>query len=380
MRLSPGTWITKTVRLVRPLGAGGMSTVWVAADMRLHTQVAVKILSPALLADPMARARFVREGRLPAEIQSPHLVQIFEEGELDDTTPFFVMEWLEGETIKDRLKREDRLTPRDTASVVTQVCRALTRAHALQVVHRDVKADNVFVLRSEGIVVKLLDFGVAKRPPQGDDLAIVTRRGETLGTPNYMSPEQLRQAADVDHRADIWSVGVLAYRMLLGALPFARPDYPSLCLAICEGEFLLPSSFDARWPEALDTWFSRAFALDRDGRFASAEEAAVTFERVVGAITHDVPHGAPPDDDPNSLRMWDEAKTLPRSPSGGPASGGPTSGWGPSESPPTSGDPASGSAQSGHPVSSDPVSGWGAGPPRGSSSGGSAPSGTPSSA
>src|SRR5690606_28884767 len=117
MRLTPGTWITNTVRLVRPLGAGGMSTVWVAADMRLHTQVAVKILSPALLSDPTARARFVREGRLPAEIKSPHLVQIFEEGELTDSTPFFVMEWLEGETLKQRLEREQRLLPRQAASV-----------------------------------------------------------------------------------------------------------------------------------------------------------------------------------------------------------------------------------------------------------------------
>jgi serine/threonine-protein kinase len=314
MRLTPGTWITHTVRLVRPLGAGGMSTVWVAADMRLHTQVAVKILSPALLKDETARARFVREGRLPAEIESPYLVHIYEEGELDDSTPFFVMEWLEGETLKQRLKREYRLTPAQAGSVVTQVCRALSKAHAMNVVHRDVKADNIFVLRSEDIIVKLLDFGVAKRPPEDDELAIVTRRGETLGTPSYMSPEQLRHASEVDYRSDLWALGVLAYRMLVGALPFSKPDYPALCLAICEGDFVLPSSYDARWPEALDAWFSRALKLDRDGRFMSADEAAESFHRAIAELPSDLPVGAPPTDDPESMRMWDEADTLPKRP------------------------------------------------------------------
>lgn len=318
MRLTPGTWITKTVRLVRPLGAGGMSTVWVAADMRLHTQVAVKILSPSLVSDATAKARFVREGRLPSEIQSPHLVQIYEGGELEDATPFFIMEWLEGETIKQRLAREGRMLARHAVSVVNQVCRALAKAHALGVVHRDVKADNIFILRSDDILVKLLDFGVAKRPLGSDELGILTRRGETLGTPSYMSPEQLRHASEVDARADLWALGVLAYRMLMGALPFCRPDYPSLCLAICEGDFVLPSRYDPGWPLELDAWFARALRLDREERFGSAEAAAVSFELAVRSLTDELPRGAPPSDDPNSERMWDEAETLPRVPTSSP--------------------------------------------------------------
>ncbi len=333
MRLVPGTWITPTVRLVRPLGSGGMSTVWVAADMRLHTQVAVKILSPALVNDATIRARFLREGRLPAEIQSPHLVQIYEGGQLKDATPFFIMEWLEGETLRQRLKREDRLPASDAASVVTQVCRALSKAHGLSVVHRDVKADNVFVMRTErsrsgqvdDILVKLLDFGVAKQPPTNDGLDIITLRGEALGTPSYMSPEQLRYAADVDHRADLWSVGVLAYRMLLGALPFSRPDYPALCLAICEGKFRPPSSYDARWPKALDKWFACALELERQDRFPSADEAASSFALAVTGLTGELPIGAPPTDDPRSAEIWDEAETLPPI-SRGAATRGPTGG------------------------------------------------------
>src|SRR5690606_5151043 len=158
------------------------------------------------------------------------------------------------------------------------------------------------VLRSsyagdDDILVKLLDFGVAKRPPHHDDLAIVTRRGETLGTPSYMSPEQLRHASEVDHRADLWAVGVLAYRMLMGALPFARPDYPSLCLAICEGDFPLPSTHGPRWPEGLDLWFARALANDREARHFSAEEAALTFARAVMEVSDDLPRGAPREND-----------------------------------------------------------------------------------
>jgi serine/threonine-protein kinase len=306
MRLAPGVWITPTVRLVRPLGAGGMSTVWVAADMRLHTQVAVKILSPSLLLDTSARARFVREGRLPAEIQSPHLVQIYEEGELSDSTPFFIMEWLEGETLKQRLRRVTRLSIGDTLSVVAQLCRALARAHALGVVHRDVKADNVFMLRGDDVLIKLLDFGVAKRS-DSDGLSIVTRQGETLGTPSYMSPEQLRHASQVDFRADVWAVGVLAYRMLFGALPFARPDYPALCLAICEADYLTPSSLDPRWPAAVDAWFARAFKLDREQRFGSAEEASAELARALGDMGDLHPAGAD-----TGSHGWDEADTVPR--------------------------------------------------------------------
>jgi eukaryotic-like serine/threonine-protein kinase len=283
-----------------------MSTVWVAADMRLHTQVAVKILSPTLLSDTTQRARFVREGRLPAEIQSPHLVQIYEEGELEDSTPFFIMEWLEGETLKQRLRRVTRLSIADSVSVTAQLARALGRAHKLGVVHRDVKADNVFVLRGDDVLVKLLDFGVAKRI-DGDGLSIVTRRDETLGTPSYMSPEQLRHASQVDFRADLWALAVLAYRMLFGTLPFARPDYPALCLAICEAEYLTPSSLDPRWPPSVDAWFARSFSLDREARFASADEAVATLAHALAELGDVHPAGAD-----TGSHSWDDAETLPR--------------------------------------------------------------------
>ncbi|MBW2459555.1 MAG: serine/threonine protein kinase [Deltaproteobacteria bacterium] len=291
MELEPGTWIMPTVRLIRRLREGGMGSIWVAADMRLHTQVAVKFLSPALAADKNTRARFEREGRLARQIESPHLVHTYSQGVLPSGTPFIVMEWLEGESLNERLGRDGQLRPQDALSVVTQVCRALQKAHEVGVIHRDVKPDNVFVLRSDrDILVKLLDFGVAKRLDDGS--GVVTDVRETLGTPMYMSPEQLRHASKVDHRTDLWAVGVLAYRMLLGTPPFDAPDFPAMCRAVCEATYEPPSRFDKRWPRALDAWFAHCFALHRDARFLSAQETASSLARALDPLGDAEPAGA----------------------------------------------------------------------------------------
>jgi len=175
--------------------------------------------------------------------------------------------------------------------VVTQVCRALQRAHEVGVIHRDVKPDNVFVLRSErDILVKLLDFGVAKQLDDGG--GVVTDVRETLGTPMYMSPEQLRHASKVDHRTDLWAVGVLAYRLLIGAPPFDGPDFPDMCRAVCEADYEPPSRFDTRWPQALDAWFAHCFALHRDARFRSAQETASSLARALEPLGDTEPAGA----------------------------------------------------------------------------------------
>jgi eukaryotic-like serine/threonine-protein kinase len=314
MRLEPGVWITPTVRLVRPLGAGGMSTVWVAAHMRLHTQVAVKLLSPALRDDEKSRARFRREGRLWALIQSPHLVQTYDMGELADGTLFMVMEWLEGETLRTRLKRDQRLPPGETLEIVRQLGHALDRAHAVGVVHRDLKPANLFLLRSDhgAPLLKVIDFGVAKsidnRFFEEDGFDVVTAADESLGTPSYMSPEQLRGSGEVDHRADLWALSVLTYRLLLGELPFLGPDYPSLCFAIVRGVFAPPSRWDERWPEPVDAWFRRAFDLDIDQRFQHAAEAVATLEHALAPLAQapDGEEGGAADE------LWDDADTLPR--------------------------------------------------------------------
>lgn len=316
MRLTPGMWITDNVRLVRPLSAGGGGTLWVAAHMRMHTQVAVKFLAPFLMNNDTARARFEREGRLVSRIESPYLVHIYDTGTIDDGTPYMVMEWLEGESLKEYLKRESRMTTRDAMSVVNQVASALTKTHEVGVIHRDIKPDNIFLLRtSSALVIKVLDFGVAKRLPGGDDddLSLITSRHETLGTPAFMSPEQLRYASQVDHRTDIWSLGVLAYRLLMGALPFVARDYPAMCLAITQGTFTPPTIYDSRWPNNLDAWFTRAFQVDRESRFRSVEEASSSLALALSPVADIQPAGAEPDDELSArAALWEDADTVRR--------------------------------------------------------------------
>jgi serine/threonine-protein kinase len=287
-----------------------MGSVWAAADMGLHTQVAVKFLSQALLTDANTRARFEREGRLSAKIQSPHLVHVYDQGALEDGTPYIVMEWLEGESLKEMLAREHRLPPRQAVSVVVQICKALQKAHDLGVIHRDVKPDNIFVLGgTSDIAVKLLDFGVAKATGMAQD-SVVTGQQETLGTPSYMSPEQLRHAAKVDYRTDLWSVGVLAYILLLGDKPFTGDDFPSMLVAIVEADYKPPSHWDAAWPSSLDNWFVRAFKIKAAGRFHSAEEAGTALMLAVGELGDVQPAGVVEKDDEDEEEEWD-AKTVP---------------------------------------------------------------------
>ncbi|MEM1029697.1 MAG: serine/threonine-protein kinase [Myxococcota bacterium] len=314
MRLSPGVWITPVVRLVRPLGAGGMSTVWVAAHMRLHTQVAVKVLAMELRRDDNARARFRRESRLWSLIQSPHLVQTLDAGELEDGTPFMVMEWLEGETLSQRLERERNLSPYDTLAIVQQLGRALTSAHTAGVVHRDIKPANLFLLRSTSTpLLKVLDFGVAKRTAHAtfnDTVAVRTLADEPLGTPHFMSPEQLRSPSEVDHATDLWAVAVVTYRLLLGVRPFDAEDFPALCFSILSGEFAVPTSFDPSWPAGLDGWFRRAFSLQPRSRFESAEHAVRELEQALAPLGPHRPRPAPAPAD--ELDDGDEPQTRPR--------------------------------------------------------------------
>ncbi|MEM9694970.1 MAG: serine/threonine-protein kinase [Myxococcota bacterium] len=296
MQLQPGVWISPVVRLVRPLGKGGMSRVWVAAHMRLHTQVAVKVLAHSLCSNAEYRARFYREARLWSLINSPHLVQTYDCAELEDGTPFMVMEWLEGETVRSRLQRAGRLSPTDTLVVIKQLARALTSAHDAGIVHRDLKPDNLFLLRTPGTpLLKVLDFGVAKRLESAsfdDSIDVSTPTDDSLGTPSYMSPEQLREAFSVDRHADLWSLAVLAYELFSGRLPFDATDYPSLCFSILQGQFTPLSTFDPAW-RPLDPWFDKSFAVDIDERYHSAVHAFSELEGRTEALGGVKPAGAP---------------------------------------------------------------------------------------
>jgi serine/threonine protein kinase len=270
-------------RLIAEIGRGGMGSVWRAEHLGWEAPVAVKLMNRDVTEQPEARARFEREVRLAAGLRSPHVVQVLDHG-VDEGTriPFIAMELLEGESLEQRLRRLGRLSPSETLAVVTQLVRALSRAHAAGIVHRDLKPDNVFLVRNdEESVVKILDFGVAKGmvPSLAGGL---TRPGRVLGTPFYMSPEQLRGSREIDHRADLWSLSTIACECLTGRRPFEASDFAQLALLLLGNTGRpLPSALGPV-PPGFDAWFLRATHSDIAQRFQSARELGRTLATACG--------------------------------------------------------------------------------------------------
>jgi serine/threonine-protein kinase len=281
VELAAGSMVNANVRLTRQLGEGAMGAVWVADHLTLATEVAVKFISQQLAReDHQIVARFEQEAAVAAQIKSPHVVQTFDRGVTDDGTPYIVMELLEGESLQDRLDRTGRLTVQQTAQVVAQVARALRKAHELGIVHRDIKPDNVFVTSTEdGFFCKVLDFGIAKQT-QLPKLGGLTSPGSLIGTPEYMSPEQVMSSRDVDYRTDLWALAVTAYHCVTGKLPFTADALGPLCVLLMKAEFAPPSKLRPGLPPGTDAWFARALAKEPADRFGDAREMALGFVRL----------------------------------------------------------------------------------------------------
>jgi eukaryotic-like serine/threonine-protein kinase len=269
--------------LERPLGRGGMGSVWSAVDRKLRRQVAVKLLAPDYAASEGALQRFEREAMLVAQLHSPYIVQIFDYG-IDYRAPFMVMELLTGEDLRTRLRRVGRLPLRDLSRIIAQLAMGLGEAHAVGLIHRDLKPGNVFLTRSRtGEVVKVLDFGVAKGLGESmamDEASELTAQGSLVGTPSYMSPEQVRTLPDIDHRADLWSLGVIIYRALTGHLPFKGKTTNDLSVNICTAQFPLPSTIVPDIPQEVDAFMSTALSSSPALRFGSAKDLAEVFLRI----------------------------------------------------------------------------------------------------
>jgi serine/threonine-protein kinase len=271
MELSDGVNIAPHLKLVRPLGAGGMGSVWIAEHAVLGP-VAIKVLASKYEGDFEATERFWREARATSRIRSEHVVRVLDCASLDDGRPYIVMELLEGEDLERYLTRRiaegGPLGLDETLRVVEHVADALAAAHRIGVVHRDVKPENVFVSREDGtLFATLLDFGIAK---ESDSSVRVTSTGATMGTPHYMSPEQLMSAREVDERCDLWGLAVVAYQCLTGRVPFDGETFGSICLSIHKGELVPPSDVLPGLPRAIDAWFARALARDIGSRWGDA--------------------------------------------------------------------------------------------------------------
>ncbi len=278
--MNEGQLITPTLRLVRVLGKGGMGSVWIADHLTLRTQVAVKFMFVQFAQNIEFVRRFQAEAMAAAQIKSPHVAQVFDHGITSEGEPYIVMELLEGEDLRQRLKRTGPLTPAEYAPILTQVAKALTRAHQLGIVHRDIKPDNVYLANmGDDIHVKVLDFGIAKL---GDEASMgATSTGLMLGTPFYMSPEQLLSSKAVDFRSDLWSLAVVTYQALTRVRPFKGETVGALSVAVNAGVFPLPSSSRPGISPAIDAWMERALKREPTERFSSAREMAEAFERAV---------------------------------------------------------------------------------------------------
>lgn len=276
--MKAGQLVTPTLKLMRILGKGGMGSVWLADHLTLGTPVAIKFMSVANLDDETLMQRFRTEAQAAAQIRHPHVAQVFDHGVMPDGVPYIVMEYLEGEDLKRAIRRVGPLPVADVARVVTQSAKALGRAHSLGIVHRDIKPDNIFLCNIDGeIFIKLLDFGVAKID-QGAAMAGATTTGSMMGTPLYMSPEQLLSARTVSHKSDLWSLAVVAYFALTGRVPFNGETIGSLSVAVHGGVFPPPSSLRPGLPPTIDAWFVRMLKRDPNERYDSAKEMAEAFE------------------------------------------------------------------------------------------------------
>ena len=213
--------------IVSQLGAGGMGVVYQAHDPRLDRHVAIKLLPPDLTRDEIAKQRFLQEAKAASALDHPNICTIFEINETADGQLYLVMAHYEGETLKERISKGP-LALNDAIDIATQVGTGLAEAHAAGIVHRDIKPANLLVTTTG--VVKILDFGFAKLAGAEG----ITQTGTTLGTVAYMSPEQAR-GQEVDHRTDIWSLGVVLYEMLAGTPPFQGENLLSLSNAIMDG-------------------------------------------------------------------------------------------------------------------------------------------------
>jgi serine/threonine protein kinase len=275
-----GTVLEGKFRITREIGRGGMAAVYEAENIDIGKRVAVKVLAAELITSRVVRERFIREARAASAVRSPHICDVYDSGMFEER-PFLVMELLEGESLYDLLTRARRLDASTTLTVITQTARGLGKAHEANIVHRDLKPENIFVSKDEdgGLIVKLLDFGLAKfyEPTNDGDPKTVrlTREGALFGTPAYMSPEQAKGQGEVDHRSDLWALGCIVYECLTGQTVWSVEQGVAMILAqVASAPVPRPSRIRPDLPLAFDAWFARALDRDVARRFQTAREFA----------------------------------------------------------------------------------------------------------
>src|SRR6516162_37049 len=294
-------------RLIEPLGKGGMGEVYLAEHRMLKRPCAVKLIRPEQAGDPRVLARFEREVQMTARLSHWNTVEIYDYGRTDDGTFYYVMEHLPGLSLEALIERHGPLPPERVVHLLRQVCQALREAHAVGLIHRDVKPGNVFVAQRGGLydVVKLLDFGLVK-PVAEFGPARLTQEGSISGTPLFMSPEQARGQDDLDARSDIYSLGAVAYALLSGRPPFERTSPLEVIVAHARDEVVPPSRGRPDVPADLERVVLRCLAKRPEDRFQDAESLEHALSECASADRWTQSHAA---------RWWrehDQATTATR--------------------------------------------------------------------
>jgi eukaryotic-like serine/threonine-protein kinase len=279
-----GQLLAGKYRVDRVIGEGGMGVVVAATHLAVDRPVAIKILRQELVNERDVVERFAREARAVGRIQSDHVAHVLDVGELPDRTPFMVMEYLEGMDLAEVVRSRGALPGRDAVEYLVQACDALAEAHAAGIVHRDLKPANLFLThRADGTpCVKVLDFGISKTGGLGDaQQQGLTQTSSLMGSPQYMSPEQLRSARLVDARTDIWSLGVCLHELLTGDVAFRADTVPELYVMILQSQ---PEQLRQKRPEAppaVEAAILRCLEKDPARRFANVAELALALREFV---------------------------------------------------------------------------------------------------
>jgi serine/threonine-protein kinase len=317
-------------RVERILGEGGMGVVLAAKHLQLGQPVAIKMLLPHALRNPELVARFEQEARATVRIQSEHVVKVLDVGQ-EQGSPYMVMEYLEGQDLAATLKRRGPLPLGDAVTYVLQACEALAEAHKQGIVHRDLKPANLFLTaRADGSpLIKVLDFGISKATLSSGlgPVGGLTMDSSVMGSPNYMSPEQLKNSKDVDQRADVWSLGLVLYELLAGAVAFQADTLAELHVAILQS---FPGSLASKRPDlppGVEAIILQCLQKDRNFRYANVGELAVALagfapaaaqvsvERITRLLGLPPPtRGAPPPEStgwqaPGSAPSWQPASS-----------------------------------------------------------------------
>ena len=264
------------------LGEGAAGWVWRAKDKKLGLHVAMKLLRPEIVDQPGMFARFARESDVSRRMLSPNVVKVLDGGLTEDGAPYIVYEDLDGEDLAAKIKRRGRLPLSEMSTIVIHVCRGLARAHALGVIHCDVKPDNTFLTKDThgNMLAKLLDFGVAE---------LTAKHGEgdssLVGTLEYIAPEVFLGANKPSPQSDLYSVGVLAYECITGRVPRPADSVHELVMALATKTYPTAGSLRREVTNDLDAWFARALCDDPDGRFPSAKAMAEALQAAMSTVS-----------------------------------------------------------------------------------------------